>query len=195
MLDFTSIRNNTKTYRDLIQELTPDDLHNLTNEMIDLQLSILIEGIDGDVVFVPEDPEADDPFAISEEEINMPWTLGHVIVHVTASSEESAFLSAELARGVPYRSGRSRYEVPWQSMKTIAQCRDRLEESRRIRLGCLDVWPDDPHLDNTYDTSAGLRVNPILRFVFGLSHDDSHLDQMRDILKQAKISRTNISTS
>jgi hypothetical protein len=45
-------------------------------------------------------------------ELALPWTLGHVIVHITASAEESAFLAAELARGVHRRTGRSRFEVP-----------------------------------------------------------------------------------
>lgn len=189
MLDFDSIRNNESTYDELIAGLTREDLHSLTNEMIDAQLSIISNCSDADVVFIPQDPNAQDPFASSDKEVNMPWTLGHVIVHVTASSEESAFLSAELARGVPHGERRSRYEVHWEIISTIQQCRERLNENRRMRLGCLEVWPNVPHLSNTYESRFGMRVNPILQFVFGLSHDDSHLEQMMDILRQAKNAR------
>ena len=52
---------------------------------------------------------------------------------------------ADLARGVAFH-GRSRSEVPWETVTTIAQCRARLEESRRMRLASLDMWPDQPYL-------------------------------------------------
>ena len=71
-----------------------------------------------------------------------------MIVHTTASSEEAAFIAAELARGVEFH-GRSRSEVPWETVTTIEQCRHRLEESRRMRLATLQIWPDEPDLDNT----------------------------------------------
>jgi len=186
MLDFASIRDGTKTFQEIIVGLTCEGLRNLTNEMINTEMGMLSNILDTDVIYIPEDPDAHDPFAQTEYEIKMPWTLGHVIVHVTASSEESAFLSAELARGIIWRSGRSRYEVPWQTIKTVDQCRDRLEESRHIRLGCLDAWPDIPHLNNTYNSTPALKVNAVIQFVFGLFHEDSHLDQIKEILNQAK---------
>ena len=97
---FTFVKNKTKSF-----------LRNLTNEMIDTMLSIISDATDEDVVFVPQDPNADDPFGIPEEK-DLVWTLGHVAVHTTSSSEESAALALTLARGlVP--EGRSRYEVPW----------------------------------------------------------------------------------
>jgi hypothetical protein len=189
MLDFEAVRKQTKTYQDLAQGISKNDLRNLTTEMIDVQLEIVSTAQDADVVYVPEDPDANDPFAKTEDEIHMPWTLGHVVVHVTASSEEAAFFSAELARGVPYRPRRSRYEVHWKSISTVKQCKIRLEESRRMRLACLEIWPDIPHLENTYKSRSGIMVNPIIQFLFGLSHDDAHLEQMRTILQQAKIDR------
>jgi hypothetical protein len=157
--------------------------------MIDKQLDMILDCVDADVVFVPEDPEADDPYAETEEEMNMAWTLGHIIVHVTASSEESAFLGAELARGVPHRGGRSRYEVPWTQVTTIQGCRDRLEESRRMRLASLKLWPDEPHLGNNYKSPYAGRVDPILRFVLGLYHDDDHIEHMREVVRQACAAR------
>ena len=153
---------------------------------------------DADVVFVPDDPEAYDSAAATAEEVHMSWTLGHVIVHVTASAEEAAFQAAELARGVRYRQIRSRYEVPWQSVTTIAQCVHRLEESRRMRHGSLDMWPDEPFLDNTFVLKVGAsesitkdrpEVNAAAKFLLGLLHDDSHLGQIAEIVRQAKETR------
>ncbi len=193
MLDFTPVRNKEITYAELCEGLTVDDLRGLTNEMIDRQLALIAGCTDDDVVFVPEDPEAHDAYAENPDEEGLAWTLGHVIVHTTASSEESAFLAAEMARGVPYEPRRSRWEVPWQTVKTIQQCRHRLEESRRMRLASLDMWPDTPHLENTYTTRRGTVVNPIVQFVFGLSHDDSHLAQIENIVRQARQAREMVS--
>jgi hypothetical protein len=189
MLDFSKVRNHEITFGELTEGLAAEDLRSLTNEMIDEVIRLMAGSEDEDVVFVPQDPEANDPYAATAEEIHMPWTLGHVIVHITASSEESAFLAAELARGVPRRRARSRYEVHWKSMKTIEQCFHRLEESRRMQLSCLEVWPDQPHMDNGYESRFGMWVDPVVQFIFGLSHADSHLGQIQDIVQQAKAAR------
>ena len=141
---------------------------------------------DADVTFVPLDPNANDPYAVREEDKHIAWTLGHLVVHVTASAEESAALAAELARGV-VNHGRSRYEVPWETVTTIDQCRRRLEESRRMRTASLAMWPDEPHLDNAYEPWPGApRVNPLSRFVLGLLHDYDHLGQIADSVGQAR---------
>lgn len=190
MLDFTRVRSKEMTITDLCRDLTPADLRRLTNEMIDHELALISGCTDADVVFEPEDPEAQDDAAGTSAEVNMPWTLGHVIVHVTASSEEAAFLAAEMARGVEFSPRRSRSEVHWTTVHTIAECRTRLEESRRMRLASLDMWPAEPYLENTYtSTHSGLVIDPIMRFVFGLSHDDAHLGQIRDIVSQARSAR------
>ena len=189
MLDFTSVKNKTVSFSDLARDLKKTDLRNLTNEMIDTMLSIVSDATDEDVVFVPQDPNADDPFGIPEEK-DLVWTLGHVAVHTTASSEESAALALTLARGlVP--EGRSRYEVPWRTVQTIDQVRHRFEESRRMRLAMLDAWPDEPHLDVTYAPSPRFgSYNAISRFIMGLYHDDDHLGQLREIMRQARESRS-----
>lgn len=186
MLDFSLVRSRHLTVGELVDGLTIDDLRDLTNEMIDYQLELIAGCDDADVTFVPEDPAAEDKYAADEAEVNLAWTLGHVIVHVTASSEEKAFLAAELARGVD-REGRSRYETPWQTVTTIAQVRDRLEESRRMRLASLDVWPDAPDLSLTvnYRWLRG-EMNAIARYTLGLLHDDDHLEQIAEIVRQAQ---------
>lgn len=165
------------------------DLQRLTNALIDDVKQMLRRCTDGDVSFVPVDPKANDPAAATADEEGIAWTLGHIIVHMTASSEESAMLAAELARGVTYH-GRSRSEVPWTTMTSIAQCRARLEESRRMRLASLNTWPDTPHLLNTYAPRPGAKeLGPVTRFLSGLKHDASHLDQLRDVISQARVHR------
>jgi len=175
---------------ELAEGLTVDDLRRETNEMIDRMLALIADCADADVTFTPLDSTAHDPDAATESEVNMPWTLGHVIVHTTASAEESAFLAAELARGVQWH-GRSRSEAPWPTVTTIEQCRRRLEESRRMRLATLDVWPAAPHLDNTYRPyERGEPVNCVNRFIRGLGHDDNHLNQIAEIVRQARAARS-----
>ena len=189
MLDFSRLRSREATLDDLMSGLTVSDLHDLTNEMIDYQLALIADCTDDDVTFVPQDPAAEDKYATDESETALAWTLGHVIVHVTASSEEKAFLAAEQARGID-REGRSRYETPWQTVTTIAQLRQRLEESRRMRLATLDVWPDEPDLDLTiiYRWLRG-SMNAVARFAMGLFHDDDHLEQIAEIVRQAQAAR------
>jgi hypothetical protein len=190
MLDFAAVKAGKLTFGELTADLAVDDLRDLTNEMIDFQLGLISDCSDEDVVFVPDDPEANDPVAADPEDIDLAWNLGHVIVHVTASSEEAAAFAAELARGVPHRGGRSRSEVPWEIVTTIAQCRQRLEESRRMRLASLDMWPDKPFLDNTFQyRTDGDLINSVGRFVGGLRHDTSHLEHIAHIIKQAHAAR------
>jgi hypothetical protein len=190
MLDFTPVRNKDKTMMELTVGLTPADLHTLTDEMVDTLLALVAAATDADVTFVPDDPTAKDEAAASAEDVNLAWTLGHVIVHTTASAEEYAFIATELARGVEWH-GRSRYETSWPTVTTIAQCRARLEESRRMRHALLNAWPAEPHLAVLFTPSApGAKpVNAIARFCGGLSHDVSHLGQIKEIMRQAKAAR------
>ena len=189
MLNFQAVRDKEITLSQLVAGLTPDSLRDLTNEMVNTILDLIAACVDADVVFEPVDPAAHDPFAKTPEEVQLAWSLGHVIVHTTASSEEAAAIAAELARGVEYH-GRSRYEVPWGEMRWIEQCRQRLEESRRMRLASLDMWPAEPHLEHEYEAwKDGPRVNAVGRFVLGLMHDDSHLGQIGEIVRQARAAR------
>ena len=100
MLDFKAVRDKKITLAELVAGLTCDDLRALTNEMVDAMQGLIAGCVDADVTFVPVDPAAHDRFAAKEEEVKLAWNLGHVIVHTTASAEESAALAAELARGV-----------------------------------------------------------------------------------------------
>ena len=189
MLNFAAYASRKITLDELIAGLGPDDLRRLTHEMVDTMLAQIVECADPDVTFQPLDPAANDPYASESAEVAMPWTLAHVIVHTTASAEESAALAAELARGVE-NHGRSRAEMPWQMVTTVEQCRQRLEESRRMRLASLDMWPDEPNLENRYRPwSSAPEINAIGRFVFGLRHDADHLGQIADVVEQAQTAR------
>lgn len=175
MLDFVAVRRNERTFNDLAAGLTRTELRALSNATIDAMLALLDGCGDGDVTFEASDPAAEQG-----------WTAGHVITHATATAEEHIFVAAALARGAPFE-GRSRYETPWEAMRTVADCRRRLEESRRMRLASLDMWPDDPHLDLTIDLPwLGYAVNAPARFIMSLNHDDIHLPQLAEVLRQAR---------
>lgn len=189
ILDFQAVREKRVTLAELTAQLTRADLQALTHEIVDTILELIQACTDEDVVFQPSDPLAQDEHAANTEEAGLAWTLGHVIAHTTASSEEAAFIAAELARGVAFH-GRSRYETPWRSLTTIAACRQRLEESRRMRLACLEMWPDTPHLEMLYTTARGATYNAIGRFVLGVMHEEGHLGQIADIVAQAAAVRT-----
>jgi hypothetical protein len=190
MLDFAAVKDKRIPFQELVANLHKEDLVRLTNEMVDKMLAQIEDCQDADVVMVPDDPAAEDTFAANAADAHLPWTLGHVIVHVTASSEESAALAAELARGVEMH-GRSRSEMPWEGVTTVAQCRHRLEESRRMRLASLEMWPDQSYLENKYVPWPKLgEINAVGRFVLGLRHDWDHLGQIDDIVQQAKVARS-----
>jgi DinB superfamily len=186
VIDFEPMRRREKSLQDLAEGLTREDLSKLTQEMCARELALIEDAEDDDVAFVPDDPEANDTFASQTEDVGLSWTLGHVVVHATASSEESAALALVLARGLPVE-GRSRYEVPWQEVTTVDFLRRRIQESMRMRLSMLAAWPDQPQLDNFYAPYEGRPpMNAMGRFLGGLAHDDSHLDQIRKIMDQAR---------
>ena len=186
MIDFSPIIEQKMNWTRFAAQFKKQDLIDHTNQLTDHLLELIADATDADVVFDPEDPGAYDPYAENPDELTIGWNLGHIIVHLTASNEESAFLAAELARGVEIDYRRSRWEVPWQEVTTIQQVRQRLEESRRMLLASLEMWPDTPHLKNYYTTAKGLRITPMVRFLLGQNHAVSHLEQIADVLRQAK---------
>lgn len=191
MIDFSPVRNGGVRLFDFSQPLTIDDLRAGANGLIDTILSMLAEADDAQIAYVPDDPKANDPHAIAGEE-HIGWSLAHLVVHTTASAEEGAAHSSVLARGIPYtREPRLRYETPWRQVTTKAQCIQRLEESRRIMMGYLDTWPDEPHLDVYRDVSERFiekngPQNCVVAYLHGLMHQDGHLHQFREVLQQAR---------
>ena len=187
--DLEKMRDEDKSIQEIGDSLSVQDLRDLTNASIDEMLESIAGCVDADVTFIPSDPDAHDPAAADAADVDLAWTLGHVIVHATASGEEYGFTGTQLARGVEFM-GRPRYEVPWETVRTMDQCLHRLEESRRMRLALLEVWPDEPHLDVTYAPSPTADpINAKAAFLRGLMHDASHQDQIREIVRQAKAAR------
>ena len=188
-IDFGPVRAGTLELIDLGRGLTRDDLRAATRAMTADLLERLAGAEDADVGFVPDDPAAADTFADDPADVALAWTLGHVVVHLTASAEEAAFLAAELARGVDPH-GRSRYERPWTEVRTIDAVRARLAESERMILATLAVWPDEPHLEVVFTNARGSVRNAPARFLGGLLHSDDHRAQLSEILRQARAARS-----
>ena len=174
---------------ELAADMTIEDLRSVTNAMADRVFDLVDDCCDDDVVFLPDDPDAYDSFAAVEEEKYISWTLAHVIVHITASSETYAAEAAELARGVQLH-GRTRYETPWETVKTIQQCRHRIKVSRRICQVSLGLWPDEPHMEYTRVPWEGMpELTPVAYFLLGPMHADDHLAQIAEIVRQAQAAR------
>ena len=194
MIDFSPMRDGDLSFMDFSarENIGPDELRALSDESLDYLLGLLEDLNDADIVYEPEDPNADDPFAVEgEEEIG--WNLGHLIAHVTASSEEGAALSSLLARGIP-ASERPRYETPWRDVTTVAQVRQRLVESRRMRNSYLQTWPDAPLLNIVRDVSERFtarfgEMNAPAAFLFALSHEVGHYEQIAEVKRQALAAR------
>jgi hypothetical protein len=186
MINFQPVREKQIALQELVKDLTKSDLRRELNEMYDEVERLIADCTDAHIAFQPMDEKADDPFAAKGEE-NISWTLGHVIVHLTASMEESASLAAELARGVELH-GRSRWETPWREVTTIEFCRARMAESRRMCLASLEMWPEPPHMENTYTypVAGALPHTCISRFASGLKHASDHLGQIAEIVQQAQ---------
>jgi hypothetical protein len=184
MLDFTPIREKTIPWPEFVKDIRHPQLIDLTNELSDIQLALIQGCTDAHVTFQPVDPEAHDPYAADAKDEDLAWNLGHVIVHSLASSEESAYLAVELARGVEYETRRSRYEVPWETVTVVQQCRVLIEQSHRMILGMLAGWPDQPFTENTYTSPSGIEVNCYIRFLFGMNHAEGHLNQIAEIIRQ-----------
>lgn len=174
---------------ELQKNYSREDLIRLNNDIIDSILEIVRNVPDSYVTFVPHDPDAYDPWADDSHETNIAWTLGHVIVHTTASAEERAAHGSLLARGASVK-GRARYEVPWETVTTTAQIVHRLEESRRIRLAYLDAWPDEWHRDNMYDQRSYVEkygeMNAVGMTLMGMKHELEHFEQIVEIVRQAR---------
>jgi hypothetical protein len=189
-IDFTPLQEDITRIDDFSRRFSVDDLKSATNIQLDTILEI-IDGLeDQHLVFEPDDPEADDPFAREGEQF-IGWSLAHLVLHVTASSEEGAAFGSLLARGIPTGAHgyRPRYEPDWRDVETREQVLQRIGESRRMRLAYLDTWPDQPHLDvcRIFPEGSPLhnKLNAVGSVLFGLKHEVGHFAQMRKVRRQA----------
>ncbi len=178
-IDFAALRSGKVSYADLVQGITHDDLRRFTDELFTNIQPILANAKDADVSFIARDPEA-------KESNEQGWSLSHVVAHFTATLEEAAAQAAMLARGVGVQE-RLRYEVPWDSIQTVKQLQARLAESQRMCNAFLAAWPDAPHMDVTVIRIPAFGpMNAIGAYALGLGHAQSHLEQLREIMRQAE---------
>jgi hypothetical protein len=177
-LDPAAIFSGQQSYTDALRDVGYSDLYIYTEEIYNEIAAIIANANDAAVTFVPRDPA-------SQEGDEQGWTLGHVIAHLTATSEEAASAAVMMARGVNLEQ-RLRYEVPWETITSAEQVRERVKESQRMCRALLDAWPQAPHLEVTWALIPQLGpMNPIGRYVLGLFHAQSHLEQLREIMRQA----------
>jgi hypothetical protein len=194
MIDFAQLTDSSIKLIDLSQRVSRADLRHATKTSIRTLVSVIEQADDAMITFVPHDPDANDPFAAPEEQ-HVGWTLGHLVAHVTATSEEAAAMSSLLARGVPFpRDLRLRYETPWRDIDTQAKALRRLHESLRIRLGYLATFPDKPNRTLLRDLSERAHerlgdLNAPATFLNGLRHEAGHYAQFRESLRQAQAAR------
>lgn len=183
MIDYSPVFSGQRRIGEFAADVTLAELKAATDAQIDEMLGLIRDLTDAQAVAIASDPEA---------EGGIGWNVGHVIAHVTASSEENAAVSSILARGIALQfEPRLRSEVDWESLATTASCVQRLEESRRIRQGYLGAWPDRPRLDTVRELPAGFseRVGPMNAIgscLLGLIHEAGHLAQLREIIAQAR---------
>jgi hypothetical protein len=194
LIDYTPLKNREMKVIDFAAHFDYQQIRDAANAQIDWMLNLISDLTDADLTFDPIDPDADDPHAVEGEE-KIGWSIAHMIVHVTASTEEWATYSSILARGIPYPAEpRVRYETPWRDITTKAQAVERLEESRRMRLGYLDAWPNVPNLDIKRTLSPRFieafgEFNASACMLFGMSHEAGHFDQMAEAKRQALAAR------
>ncbi|MEO8609357.1 MAG: DinB family protein [Chloroflexota bacterium] len=190
LIDFSPVENGDVKMLEFSKQFSLTELKAATNDSIDTILEIIQDMSDAQMTFLPFDPDADDPHAVEGEE-KIGWSLAHLVVHVTATSEEGAAFSSILARGIPYpKEPRLRYETNWHTVTTRAQALQRLEESRRIRLAYLDTWPDSPQLDVYREMSEKAlekfgHLNAPATFLNSLKHEWGHFAQFREVRRQA----------
>jgi hypothetical protein len=166
-------------------------LREAANASIDFMLDLIADLNDADVTFIPHDPEANDPYAPAELQ-NVGWSIAHLILHVTASTEEYASISSILARGIDFPAEmRLRYEPDWQTTtQTVDECRARLLESKRMRNAFLESWPDQPHTTSRWQRSERFveifgEMDYKSAFLMGLSHEYGHHAQLQEAKRQA----------
>jgi hypothetical protein len=200
VIDFSPVERQEVKLLEFASQFSVEELRAATNESIDTLLSYLRDLTDADVTFDPYDEFANDPYAAPGEE-HIGWSLAHLVAHVTATSEEWATYASILARGIVYPADpRLRYETPWRSITTKGQCVQRLEESRRMRLGYLDTFPDHPDFESKRQLSPRFierngEMNAPACFLFGLKHEVGHYAQFGEVRRQALAIRQNMNRS
>ncbi len=177
-LDPATVFSGRQSYAEAMRDVGYSDLYAYTDDIYNEIGTIIADANDAAVTFVPRDPA-------SEGGEGQGWTLGHVIAHLTATCEGAAAGAAMMARGVILEQ-RLRYEVPWETITGGEQVRERLQESHRMCRAFLDAWPRVAHLEVEATPIPQLGpMNAIGSYVLGLLHAQTHLEQLREIMRQA----------
>jgi hypothetical protein len=183
MIDFSPVWRGETKLAEFAPQFQVHDMIAAVNAQIDAYVALIRDLTDAQVTSLASDPEA---------EGGVGWNVAHVVAHLTATSEEGAAVSSILARGIAYPfEPRLRTEVDWTTLTTTAACLQRLEESRRIQLGYLQTWPDQPRLDTYNDAPERLiawtgPLNAGTSGLLGLLHADGHRVQLQEIIAQAQ---------
>jgi len=188
LIDFEPVTSKAMTLDDLAAQYNNSDLAAALIAYVDFTRQILSNVTDEQATYIPDDPDANDTFAATEEERHVGWSLVHLVAHVTASAEEGAAFSSLLARGIAI-GGRLRHEQDWQEITTVVMAVSRLEECQRICLGYLATWPDSPDLETKRILQEGASWSPpnaAASFMRGLSHWNSHVTQFQNTAEQAR---------
>lgn len=180
---FAAILTGQNTYADTVAAYDRNDLIGLTQEYYAEINGIISDATDAAIVAVPFDPGLKD-----QSEGEGAWTSGHIIAHLTATTEDSAALASALARGAEFADDlRLRAEVAWETLQTAEQINARLAESQRMSLAFLETWPDAPDLARTATLIPQFGpMNAVGRYMLGLFHANMHLDQLREIMRQMR---------
>jgi hypothetical protein len=190
-IDVEAIRKGAVTIHEVADALTIDDLKQATEFSVSNMLACIAACTDADVSYVALDSEATEGDRDADGQV-LGWALSHVITHATATSEAGAFAALDLARGISLREI-SCYETLWETLLTLEQCQQRLNESQRMRLASIAAWPDRPDLTNRYTPFPGAgNLNAKGIFVLGLEHEDVHQRQIAAIVQQIKDSKLGV---
>lgn len=179
VLDVGAVIAGRQTLASLAEGATPDDARETTTAIYEALAKAIAGANDDEVTYVPRDPTPDDSEASG-------WTIAAVVCHLTAGFEEAASLALTIARGV-VPTGRSRFEVDPATLPSAAAVAGRLAESRRMVEAMLAAWPDEPHLELRWELVP--RIGPLNAVGFqllGAMHASGHLDQVREVLRQAR---------
>lgn len=178
---FSAMYDGQQSYRELIGDIPIADLYKITEDVFETIQACIAEADDQAVNFVPKEAETDEDG----------WTLSKVISHLTATIEECTALSSMLARGIEAATEvRLRHEVPWQTIQDKQALEARLQESRKMSLASFQTWPDQPHLDLLVGIPGHDAMGPINAIgtsMLGLFHAQTHIEQIREIIRQASV--------
>ncbi len=188
LINFQPVYNKEKTLGDLASEYSNADLCRALNSYVDFTIQIISSVSDEQAIHIPSDPDANDPYATTEAERHLGWSLVHLVMHVTASAEEAAAFSSILARGIAL-GGRLRSEQDWRQVTTCAQAVARLEECRRMCLAYLATWPDQPDLITVRimpENASWMKPNAPISFLAGLMHWHKHIEQFQKVAEAVR---------